>query len=785
MGYPKKWCLVLFCFLVFCLEGEGHLQAQTVEKTRTIRKIDIKGHKRVGTAAIRGAVRLREGDTYNPEAVSQDVSSIWAMGYFDNVEILLEDYEDGIKLTFLVTERPIIKAIIFEGNKELGRGKLEEVLELKEGDYLKYYMVKLGEGKIKELYLKKGFQFVDVESDIRRLDGEAEVVYRIGEGPKATIKSIKFVGNTNFSSRRLLKQIKTRKRRFPSLLFKGIFDSDKFEEDKEKLREFYIDRGWLDVKAEGTLNYSPDRSDIYVTFTIEEGERYSVNEITLKGNKLFTEWELLRMMKLKKGGPFLPPDQEEDTRQVRTLYGEQGYIDAVVRTKRSYNPLEATVNLHYEVTEGKRVFIEEVKITGNERTKDNVIRRELAFLPGERFDSVKIRESNEKLQGTGYFDTQSPSPVNIFSEPGSRPGLSNAVVEVKEGRTGLLRFGAGFGVNSGLFGDISYTDRNFNVFDPPKSFHDFIVGDAFRGAGHVLNLKLSPGLRRNEVVVSVTNPAIFDSPYSAGGSVFLFTRGREDYTEERRGARFSLGRMLTKYTSVSVSPGFEDILVRDVRSTAPQAVKDMDGSQKKLGTELRVARDTRDNPFFPTKGSVVDTSIEGSGMDVNVLRFGISATKYKTIFESPRWGKHVLSLKGSVGVVRSHSGDKEVPIFERFFAGGTGSIRGFDFRGVSPIDTSTGEQIGGEKLILVGVEETFPIIKKFLYGAVFLDAGKADNNLGFSRMRASIGSGIRITLPFLGRMSIGLDFGVPLMKESGDNTKFMSINIGGAGAGAY
>ncbi|MFN3466090.1 MAG: outer membrane protein assembly factor BamA [Candidatus Brocadiales bacterium] len=756
--------------------------AQTVEKTRTIRKIDIKGNKRVGTAAIKGAVRLREGDVYSPEAVSQDVSSIWAMGYFDNVEVVLEDYEDGLKLTFLVTERPIIKAIVFEGNKELGRGKLEEVLELKEGEYLKYYMVKLAEEKIKELYLKKGFRFVDISSDVRRLDGEAEVVYRILEGPRATIKGIKFIGNTSFSSRKLLKQVKTRKRRFPSLLFKGVFDSDKFEEDKEKLRDYYIDKGWLDVKVEGQLTYSSDRSDIYITFVVEEGERYHVNEITLKGNELFTNLELLQAMKLKKGGPFMPPSLEEDTRQIKTLYGEQGYINAMVGTKRSYNASEATVNVYYEIVEGQRVFIEEVKITGNEKTKDNVIRRDLSFLPGERFDSVKIRDSKEKLESTGYFDTQVPAPVNIYNEPGSSPELSNTVVEVKEGRTGLLRFGGGFGINSGLFGDISYTDRNFNAFDPPKNFHDFVSGDAFRGAGHILNIRLSPGLRRNEVVLSLTNPAIFDSPYSAGGSLFFFTRKREDYTEERRGTRLSLGRMLTKNISMSLSPEFQDILVRDVDKNAPQVVKDLEGSMTKLGVELRTVRDTRDNPLFPTRGSLVDTSIEGSGLDVDVIRFTIGTTKYKTIFESPRWGKHVLILKGNLGIVKPHSGEKNVPVFERFFAGGTGSIRGFDFRGVSPIDAKTGEQVGGEKLILAGVEETFPIIKRFLYGATFMDAGKADDSLGFSRMRASVGAGVRVILPFFGRMSIGLDFGIPVRKESGDDTKFISINIGGAGA---
>ncbi len=785
MAHFKQLLQLSFCLALFCLLVEKCLFAQTPEKTKILRKIDIKGNKRVGTAAIRGAVRLKEGDSYNPEAVSQDVSSIWAMGYFDNVEVILEDYEDGLKLTFLVTERPLVRAIIFEGNQELSRGKLEEVLEVKEGDYLKYYLVKLGEEKIKELYSKKGFQFVNVASEIRRLDGEADVIYRIGEGPKATVKEVQFVGNDAFSSRKLMKQVKTRRRRFPTLLFRGIFDGDLFEEDKEKLKEFYIDKGWLDVKAEGKLDYSPDRSDIYVSFVIEEGERYYVREITLKGNRLFTNLDLLLAMKLRRGEPFLPPSVDEDAKEIKTLYGEQGYIDAIVRPKTAYNPLEATVDLSFEITEGQRVFIEEVKITGNDKTKDNVIRRVLTFSPGQRVDTVKIRESRERLENTGYFDTQAPQAVGIYSEPGSTPDLANVLVEVKEGRTGMLRFGGGFGMTSGFFGDISYTDRNFNIFDPPKSFHDFITGDAFRGAGHILNLRLSPGIRRNEVILSLTNPSIFDSPYSLGGSLFFFTRRREDYIEERRGTRMSIGRMLTKNTHLSLSPEFGDVVVRDVEPIAPVEVKAMEGSLSKLGAELRLIRDTRDNIYFPTKGSLIDASLEGSTLDVEIIRYGVSATRHKSLFEFPRGKKHVLSLKGTLGVVMSHAEDGEVPIFERFFAGGTGSLRGFDFRGVSPVDLATKEQIGGEKLILFGVEDNFPIVKHFLHGVFFVDVGKADDSLSFSRMRVAVGPGVRITLPFFGRMTLGLDFGIPIMKESEDDTKLLGINVGGQGAGAY
>lgn len=783
MAYPRVCNLAITSIVVFFLAYGATVQAQEAEKGRIIRKIDIKGNKRIGTAAIKGSIRLREGDPYNPETVSQDVSSIWAMGYFDNVEVVLEDIEDGLKLTFLVAERPVITSIVFEGNDEVKSGRLEDVLEFRQRDYLKHYLVKLGEERIKALYLKEGFQFVKVRSKLSKFDGEVEVVYVIKEGPKATIKQVLFEGNKSFDKKQLKKQIKTRRRRFPKLFFRGVFDREKFNEDKERLREFYVDKGWLDIRVEGRLTYSKDKTDIFVAFLIDEGERYFVNKIAIKGNKLFSMAELLTEMTLYTGGPFLPPVMEEDARNIRTHYGEQGFVSARVIPKRVFSPVAARVDVTYEINEGERLFIEEIKIRGNEKTRDNVIRRQLSFFPGERFDSVKIRGSHERLIATGYFEQQSPMPVNMLSESGSRPGFANIITEVKEGRTGLLRFGGGFGVNSGFFGDISYTDKNFNILDPPKNMRDFWAGDAFRGAGHVFSIKLSPGLQRTQATISLTNPSIYDSVYSAGASVFFFTRAREDYDEERRGFRFSIGRMLRPNLSISLTPEFQDIEVQDVDIDAPQVVRDLLGSRKKFGAELRAIWDTRNNPLFPQRGHLVDASIEGSGIDVNILRFTVSAKKYYKIFEPEWWGAHILNVRGTLGLVDSTS-DEPVPIFERFFAGGTGSIRGFDFRGVAPADPVTDEQVGGESLVLFGVEDSFPIYKNLLRGVAFIDAGKVDedvSDIGLDNMRVAVGAGVRFTLPFFGRMSVGLDVGFPIMRESEDDIKTITINVGGGG----
>ena len=203
-----------------------------------------------------------------------------------------------------------------------------------------------------------------------------------------------------------------------------------------------------------------------------------------------------------------------DSQNIKIAYGKQGFINADVKGTHTYNQTEPKVDLTFNIQENDRIFIEKVKISGNEKTRDSVIRRELLFFPGERLDTEKIRISKQRLTGTGYFDSESGLPTDISFEPGTKPNTKNVHVQVKEGRTGMLRFGGGFGANVGAFADVSYTDKNFDIFDLPKDWKDFISGNAFRGAGHVLTVRFSPGFQRTEAVFSFQNPSVYDTGYS-------------------------------------------------------------------------------------------------------------------------------------------------------------------------------------------------------------------------------------------------------------------------------
>jgi len=566
------------------------VRAETQEKRAdSIKKIEIKGNQRISPTAIRSSIRMKEGDPYDPQVVSQDVDAIWSLGFFDNIEVALEEMTDGLKVVFLVTERAVIDEIQFQGNKKIKAKKLKKQIEIKEGDYIKPYLLKLDEDKIKELYIKKCFQRIQVHAESKVVDGKTVVVFNVEEG------------NNNFKRRKLLKQMESRQKHFPAFIFPGRFEQKKFESDIVKVKEFYMNNGWLDTDIGWEITYNEDNTRMLLHIHVKEGERYYVENLQIEGETLFTEEELKEKLKLKEGGPFFLDAVEKDTYQLRLTYGEQGYIAASVKEKHVFSSEDTKVDVSFTVNEKERYYIEKIKISGNDKTRDNVIRRQVTFNPGERLDTEKIRDSQRRLTNTGYFDMESGAPAGINFEPGSEANKQNVLIDVKEGRTGMLRFGGGYGANIGAFGDISYTDRNFDVFDLPKSWNDFLQGNAFRGAGEILTLRFSPGFYRTEIMLSLTNPSVFDSPYSAGASLFDYLRWYEEYQQQNMGSRVSIGREIQRDFFVRLSPEFDiiDIERQDDKEDTPQDVLDVEGSHLKAGITLSANIIKTDNIYMP------------------------------------------------------------------------------------------------------------------------------------------------------------------------------------------
>lgn len=786
MSYKQIKIFAIVFVLFFALDGGKLLNAQGNENVSAIvKKIEFKGNSRISSSAIKAAIKTNHGDVYDPKAISQDVDAIWLLGFFDNIEVEVEAYEGGVKVIFLVLERPVVRSIFFAGNAEVKTKKLREGIQIREGDHLKRYLLKLDEDKIREIYQGKGFSNIEVKSEEKKTDGYVNITFRIREGSKIYIKEIAFEGNQTFSSKRLAKIITTKRRKFPRFIYPGKFDKTKFEEDVDRVKGFYGSGGWLDADVTWKEQYSSDRTKMFVHVSIDEGDRYHVDNVSIKGNKLFTGDEIIGMLELKRGSAFLPESLQKDSQGIRMAYGKQGYLNANVKAEYTYQQVDPKIDITFNVIENERFFIEKVIISGNDKTKDNVIRRNLSFFPGERVDTQKIKRSEQRLTGTGYFDSQSGAASAITYLPGTKYNTKNMIVNVKEGRTGMLRFGGGFGANSGLFGDVSYTDKNFDIFDFPKDMKDFMSGNAFRGGGHTITMRFSPGLDRTEGVFSFNNPAIFDSGYSMGLSANILRRAREDYDEERKGFKMSVGKTVLRGLRLGVTPNFEVIGIQNIDRDAPLIVQDQEGSSRKLSLELTAMINRLDNRMSPSKGYKITSSLQFSGMDVDMIKFVAKGTKYHTVFNFPDWrGKHVLSYGGTLGVIEATS-DEGIPIFENFFAGGANSIRGFAFRGVGPIsetDEVSTEQVGGKVLLLASAEYTLPVYGDMVRGAFFVDTGKADtdtNDLNFSNFRATIGFGFRAKVPFMGNSVVAIDFGFPFIRKDKDDEQAVTFNFGG------
>jgi len=396
MSYKQIKIFAIVFVLFFALDGGKLLNAQGNENVSAIvKKIEFKGNSRISSSAIKAAIKTNHGDVYDPKAISQDVDAIWLLGFFDNIEVEVEAYEGGVKVIFLVLERPVVRSIFFAGNAEVKTKKLREGIQIREGDHLKRYLLKLDEDKIREIYQGKGFSNIEVKSEEKKTDGYVNITFRIREGSKIYIKEIAFEGNQIFSSKRLAKIVTTKRRKFPRFIYPGKFDKTKFEEDVDRVKGFYGSGGWLDADVTWKEQYSSDRTKMFVHVSIDEGDRYHVDNVSIKGNKLFTSDEIIGMLELKRGSAFLPESLQKDSQGIRMAYGKQGYLNANVKAEYTYQQVDPKIDITFNVIENERFFIEKVIISGNDKTKDNVIRRNLSFFPGRGLIHRKSSEVNK------------------------------------------------------------------------------------------------------------------------------------------------------------------------------------------------------------------------------------------------------------------------------------------------------------------------------------------------------------------------------------------------------
>lgn len=739
-----------------------------------ISQLSVSGLQRIDEAYVRNQIRTRAGQPYSQDEVQRDIGRLLRTGRFLDVKSETALVEGQIQLAFVVTEKPEVAAVEFVGNKKLSEKDLRELITFGAGDPLDLYEVRQGREAIERRYREKGYSYVEVTFDEELLQREQRVVYTITENQRVRVRSVKFEGNVTYDRSELYAQIETKS--YLPIFRTGDFDPDRAERDAATLQNYYRDRGFLDAEVSYTTNFlDVARERLEVVFRVSEGTRYRVRNINFDGNSVFSDEELLAAMVLKPGDYFQNIRLRTDIENLRTKYGSFGYIEAQVTSSRTFTTEPDQVDVLITVSEGNQFEVGWIEVNGNFRTQEKVVRRELRFYPEEIYDITKTRAAEKRLRDTGLFTEARIEPT------GTAPNVRDALVTVVENPK-TTQFIAGVGANSdsGIVGNIVLENTNFDLFDRPRSWEEFFKGRAFRGAGQTMRIQLEPGTEYQRFRIDFREPWLMDKPIGFNTSVFLFERERDGYDEQRAGGTFSFDRrfedgLLAGWTG-EIAFRAEYVRVADRVSFAAKDIRDVEGGNYLSTIKLTLLHDTTDSRFEPSKGHRFETAYEQAGAMGGDFYHGKATASYSqhfTLAVDEQDRKSVLSLRGNAGQILG-----DAPVFERFYAGGIGSFRGFDFRGISPRDGLRNNRVGGDFTLLTGAEYSFPLYAKAVRGVFFADMGTVEKDFGITAWRAAVGGGVRLTLDIFGTVPMEFDLALPVSKDSEDDTRIFSFFVG-------
>jgi len=734
---------------------------QTQPLVKTVTGIEVKGNKSISSNTIISKMKVKVGSPYQENVVNDDLKRLYLLGFFSDINIDTENYKDGLKIVITVVERPIIESISFSGTRRLTMKdeKLKESLKSKEGQYLDYPNLAEDVQTIKKMYEKMGYSQAEVshKSDVNKETNKAKVSFDVIEGKRVVVRNIFVDGNKAFSAQRILKLIKTKK----GWLFNaGIMKEEVLKEDIERVESFYHKNGFTDAAVDYEVSSDPKKPALYITLKIQEGKKYLVGSITIQGNQDIPEKDIL--LKVKEATPdkvFSQEAMKQDVSNIQGLYFDRGYISAQVEETTSVDPNTSRVNIAYNIIENDITYVNKIKIKGNVKTKDVVIRRELRIKPGERFDGEKLRRSKERLQNLGFFED-----VSYDTEDTSLSSKKDLIVDVKESKTGAFSFGGGYSTVDQFVGFVEIEQKNFDWRNFPY----------FTGAGQDLKFRASLGSLTESFDLSFTEPWIFDYPVSFGFDAYKRSRSRETdvgygYDQDVAGGDLRLGKELSEYIRGDLTYRFESIKIANVDDTASSDLKDEAGINKVSSTEFMLRFDNRDNVFDSTKGDLLTgawTAAGGPlGGDKNFWKFFGRESHYFPLFLGS-----VFEVRARAGVSGAYNDTNKVPIYERYFAGGAETIRGYHERKIGPFDSVTKDPLGGESVLIGNLEYRFPLVS-FLKMAVFYDVGNVwakSSEIGSGGLKAGFGLGFRIKTPI---GPIVLDYGIPLNKEPGEDSK--------------
>ena len=777
------WCevCVFVAFVLVCAQPGRAADANSAGQT--IAAIRVEGNVSVKQTDVLAKVRSRQAGQFNPETATEDTKRIAEIAGVEYCYYNTKSVDANLELTFVVVEKNIIRSIEFVGNKAYRDKKLQEKLGFKVGDYLDPVLAQTYSTTIVEFYRKNGFPYTEVSLDTATIP-LGKLLYSVNEGPRVKIVSVKFAGNKHLKTDDLKKTIKTGTRSW--LVFQKYYQEDRLTEDVSRLQRAYQKRGFLNAKIEAQRQFNADKTKVKIIFAVEEGIAYSVEQIVFTGNVEFDNKKLYDQLTLQDGLIYNEQKAESDTKGLVKIYRENGFIDAQVERTLKFVS-DKTVAVEYNVKEGRQFRIGLVSITGNESTRDKVVRRildEYDFQPGNFYNADITRGDGkgelEKILQRSLLterDGATITPAQAQAE-----GQKDARVNIIEGKTGMVMLGAGVSSDAGVIGQLTFEQRNFDIKDTPDSLGDFITGKAFRGAGQTFRISLQPGTEFSQYSVSFTEPYLNDKPTSLDLVGSSWSRYRESYDEQRTKGYVGLEKRYKDKWRRSIGFRAENVNVKNVDTDAPIEIKDVKGGNLLAGVRLGVGRTLVDNMFNPSTGHGFDISYEQVGGDHT---FGIPSVvfrKYYTLYEDIAERKTVLAAKF---LAAATVGD--APPFEKFYAGGTGTygIRGFQYRGVSTRGLQTNvpagstpqreDPIGSDWIVIANAETTVPLVGDTVSALFFIDSGAIDTG----GIRVGAGAGVQILIPqWFGPVPMRFELAAPLMKDEGDETQVFSFSVG-------
>ena len=753
-----------------CSIGAAEVESLRIEQDGTADKIPQE--------MLMVTMRLRQGGQYTREYLDQDIKNLYATGKVSDVVANVETLKNGnVAIRLRIKPSPVISVLKIEGNAKFETKELQKHFTVNEGERLSSRHLNETLENLRKFYVSKGYADVRIAPPAIVPDGKNGVIVtvKIVENLRIKVNEVKFENAAVFSQRELRNQLFNSYSYWTMLPFinqyfnHGLLNRSELELDKARLRDMYHDRGYLDFKVtEVVLTPKADDPEfVNILFKLDEGEAYKLDKVTISGNSDIDSKELLPLLtQMVSGKTFSRTDEQATVRKLSHIYDGRGYADVAVRPVRNVNFKDKTVSVDFKIVEGRKFRVNEIVIIGNTATKHKVLLREMALQPGDPVAKHRIDISRQRLLGMGYFKSVEVEAVNADDLDSKDIHVK---VEEKPDRFNL-RIGAGASDIDNFFGMAEISTDNLDIANPSNWFY---------GGGQRLRLQGIYGIDNAGFNVDFIEPWLLDLPIRFELSGYMNQSEYDDWTEERIGVRTSLQRKIfDDFTTIAAGYKFEVVRVTDVANSLKRYFRDNDLSGSFLVSQpsLMLARDTRDSIVDPTEGYNINlfgsVSPEILGTDSNYYRIEARGSYFVNFFDRAI----VAMVGGKFGVVSNFNHDEDVPVFERYFMGGSNSVRGFEYRSIGY--TVNDRNVGGQTMLLLTAEVSHPIWGP-LRGAAFIDAGNAWKDayeLSFSGINVGIGYGIRLKLPML-KAPLKLDLAYPIVKNQDNVSRKLRVHF--------